>query len=565
MGIFSQYAKAKNVQVMGVVTNSVEFQRIFGLPRRALDFDSVEDVTPVFARPEGKLSFRPIQSAALIEASLADGLFAPIAVGAGKTLIALALPEAMDSEKTVLLVKPSLKKQLEREALEFYDKHFKLPLDRITIVAYSELSSAKHAGILDELQPDLIIADEAHALKNSTAARTKRFLRYAKNNPGCRYAFLSGTMTHRSVQDYAHLIELALRKNSPLPRGYRELKDWAGALDVEPDYIMEPGVLRKFCTASEHVRDGYRRRLVETRGVVATSKGAIGTSLVFRRQRPKVPKELASFIGHTRDSWALGEREFESAATMAAALKQLAHGFYYRWVWPDGVPDDEWLEARRNWNREVRQKLARATKGMDSPLLLARAAERYRVWDEELNREGQRPDNAWDSCSWAAWKAVKDREDPPVEPVWLDDFIVDYAASWAKKLKGARGIIWYSWQAVGERIATKHGLPLYGPGRDASEATEDVIVCSIRSQGTGKNLQRYSHNLFLSLPPNGSAVEQTVGRTHRPGQEADVVIVDWLAHTPELADAIDKVIQDAEYIERTTGQRQKVLYCTHIH
>lgn len=550
---------------MGVVTNSVEFMRIFGLPRRALDFDSVEDVTPVFARPEGNLAFRPIQSAALIEASLADGLFAPIAVGAGKTLIALALPEAMDSQKTVLLVKPSLKKQLEREAMEFYSKHFDLPLDRITVIAYSELSSAKHAGILDDIQPDLIIADEAHALKNSTAARTKRFLRYAKANPGCRYAFLSGTMTHRSVLDYAHLIELALRKNSPLPRGYRELKDWAGALDVEPDYAMEPGVLRKFCTASEDVRDGFRRRLVESMGVVATSKGSVATSLVFRRQRPKMPANVSSFLSHTRDTWALGEREFDSAATMAAALKQVAHGFYYRWAWPDGVPDEEWLDAKRKWNREVRQKLSRSAKGMDSPLLLARAAERYRVWDQELKRDGPRPENAWDSIAWADWKAVKDRDEPPVEPVWIDDFLVDYAASWASKLKGHRGIIWYSWGAFGERLASKHGLPLYGPGRDASEATEDVIVCSIRSQGTGKNLQRYSHNLFSMLPPNGMAVEQTVGRTHRPGQLADEVIADWCAHTHELADAMDRVLQDAEYIERTTGQRQKVIYATHIH
>ena len=116
---------------VGVVTNSAEFQRILNLPRRVLDLTSVLDVTPMF-RKSGKLSFWPIQSAALIEASLADGLFAPIGVGHGKTLIGLALPEAMSSSRTVYLVKPDLKRQLETEDIEFYGEHFYLPLDRIT-------------------------------------------------------------------------------------------------------------------------------------------------------------------------------------------------------------------------------------------------------------------------------------------------------------------------------------------------------------------------------------------------------------------------------------------------
>ena len=73
--------------VMGVVTNSVEFMRILALPRRVLDLSSVPDVTPLFHKRGGTLRFWPIQSAALIEAAKADGLFAPIGVGWGKCVV----------------------------------------------------------------------------------------------------------------------------------------------------------------------------------------------------------------------------------------------------------------------------------------------------------------------------------------------------------------------------------------------------------------------------------------------------------------------------------------------
>ncbi|KKN61330.1 hypothetical protein LCGC14_0522620, partial [marine sediment metagenome] len=207
---------------IGVVTNSVEFKRISALPRRVLDLEAVLDVTCMFLRPNAPsdaMRFWPLQSAALIEAATADGLVGDIGVGSGKTLISLALPTAMDSDCAVLLVPPRLKEKTLREIDEVYGRYFDLPLDRLHIVKYTELSSAKSAEILDEIKPDLIIADEAHLLKRLQSARTKRFRRYMAENPGCRFVMLSGTMENRSIIESAHLVELALRKNSPLPRG----------------------------------------------------------------------------------------------------------------------------------------------------------------------------------------------------------------------------------------------------------------------------------------------------------------------------------------------------------
>jgi len=306
--------------------------------------------------------------------------------------------------------------------------------------------------------------------------------------------------------------------------------------------------------------DGFRRRLVETEGVVATQEGAIGTSLVIRQLTMEVPEKVKDLIANVKKTWTIGDKELESATEKARVLKQLASGFWYRWAWPKDEPDYEWLEARSAWSREVRSKLSHASEGLDSPLLLAQAAERYRVWESE-GCPRPKPKKVWDSFYWNAWRLVKDRRPPPTEAVWEDSFVVEYAVAWAAKQKEP-AIIWYSSTTVGEKIAAKGRFPLFGEGTDASECKKKVIVASIRTQGTGKNLQHYCRNLIIELPPNGTTVEQLVGRTHRPGNEADEVEVDWLGHTPELEDAMAKAIDDAEYMEKTTGQRQKLLYAT---
>ena len=525
------------------VQNSLELKRILALPRRELPD---VDLTSEFAKPGGSLRLRPIQSQALYEAREADGLFAPIAVGGGKTLIA---------QRAVILTKPDLKRQMIREREHFYGKHFRLTT--AAVVSYNELSSAKSAGILDEIKPDLIIADEAHCLKRKEAARTKRFRRYMKQNPGTRFCAMSGTMTSRSILEYAHLIDLALGKNSPLPNRRGDLLEWSAALDVNVESPMPPGYLRLLCEEGEEVRDGYRRRLVQTPGVVATSEGSLGTSLVVRKRSPKVAPEVAELYRSVENTWSLDGEEFDSAMHLAKALKQISCGFYYVWDWPNGEKDVEWLEARSNWHKEVRERLKYSSEGMDSPLLLFNAAQRYHA--------GIRDGKAWASEHWPEWARVKDRwkPHPPKKTIWVSDFLVRDAIAWAAK--HPRGIIWCQWVALAERISAVGNLPLYGAGADAGLATEPVIVCTTATQGTGKNLQHhYEHNLFTSLPPNGKDVEQILGRTHRPGQLADEVTVTWCAHTGVLASALDRVKEDARYMEKTTGQRQKILYATTV-
>lgn len=536
------------VDSRGEVTNSVEFQRIKALPRRKLDLKEVFDVTPLFRREGGTMSFWPLQSACLIEAAQANGLFALLGIGDGKTLVTFALPEALDSKRAALIVPTELYDKTMRD-MELYSKHFILPLDRLTVITYHDLSSAKKHDILDRIDPDLCILDEAHNVARRESARTKRYHRFAREHPACRHVHLSGTASSRSVREYAPLIELGLRKNSPLPSSYKEVQDWGGAIDVEPQYLMMPGALKQFCEGKETVREGFGRRLTETPGVVPASDGSIGTALVIRRLAPAVPSSVQELLFKVRKEWKIDDEEFDSPLTRARVLRQIACGLYLRWVWPNGEKDHAWLDARAAWNKEVRAMLKRSVRGMDSPLLCAQAAASGR----------------WQAETWAAWAAQKHKPVPPTEAVWISNFMVDAALAWgAHATKAQPSIIWYEHLDLGRRIAAVGGIPHYGAGTDASLETAPLIICSMRSQGTGKNLQHYNRNLATTLPPSGKIVEQVIGRTHRSGQQADEVTFDWYGHTDETASAIEAVIQDAEYVEATQRQRQRVLRATRL-
>lgn len=546
MGLFGDLKNAGKVKLQPV-TNSAELQRVLKIPRRQLieDPELIDKLTAKLKQPGGTMRLRWIQAAALSEAAKNDGLFGMIGVGFGKTLTTLLLPEVMNSKKAVLLVPAQLKKQLRREIDTLYSKHFKIPLDRLSVYSYHDLSSAKFAEALQEAKPDLIILDEGHKLKAATSARTKRFMRYMRKNPGTRLAVLSGTLT-KKVMEYAHLLELALRKNSPLPDRYYELQDWAGALDTKPRDPRAPGALKKFCEEGETVRQGFRRRLIETPGVVATSQSSLGTSLVVRCLKPKPPKEIQDALKELEKTWAIGKLELTTAIEMSRALRQVSGGFYYVWDW-GGEPNQAWLDARSEWSCAARDFLRRRSRaGLDSRLLLREALHSGKLKDRYLLKTLQ------------TWEAIKDTEDPKTKPIWLTEWILDEAEKWAKKHK--KGVIWTSHGAT-EKAFEARGFPVYGQGKDSSIATEPIIVCTIGSQREGKNLQdRYSKNLILSIPSGGDVLEQLIGRTHRAGQAEDEVLVDWFGHTGILTNAFQTALEYAKDQEETYGQRQKLAY-----
>lgn len=595
----------------GGVSRTTELERILAIPRRIVDLEKwtvdgvpIPDLTPKYIiEPstctgcdlcrKGPAHLWSIQNLAIAEAGSQGGMLAPMGVGSGKTISSLLVGAEMGARRIMLLVPAQVRDQLKSNDIPMIAKHYKLPLDRLHVVAYSELSQPHRCpkdalkpdppvsdpkllcpdcggkyDILQIIEPDLIVCDEAHSLRHRASSRRKRIDAYLKEHPECRIVGLSGTITNRSLRDFAWLSEYALRKNSPVPSHYHELQQWTEAIDVpktEHEERRAPGALMLLCNdEDEDVRAGFRRRLVETRGVVATSEGSIGTSLYLRASIPNdIPPEIGNALDELNSTWEIGGEELTEAHEVARVAKQIACGFYYVWAWPDGVVDTEWLTARATWHRAVREFLKRrARAGLDSPMLVANACEREMKGDKR-DRMGEAMVEAW-----VAWKVVKDRPAPPTKPVWISKFMLRHIHQWAAETKalGEAGIIFYEHLAIEEALREERALPVFGGGEDAEirASTEQVIAASMLAHGTGKNLQRFSRGLIITMPSNGTKAEQVYGRLHRPGQEADEVMFDICYHTLELRAAFAKATNDARYVEETTGQKQKLLYATRL-
>lgn len=552
-----------------------EMHRIIGLPTvepTPWDGSSV--------RKSAGIDLRPLQQQALGAIHEAKGGFFPLAVGAGKTYVSVLAGAALGCDLAILLVPPRTVQQT-YDALAKADGCFRLP--RTEVVPYSILSRPEASDLLERLisgyAPErvVIVADEAHNLKRFTSARTKRVVRFFDAHPGVRFVAMSGTLTSRSIKDFAHLAEWALGEGSPVPRmshphGRTALAHWSSCIDsegrpgthewkwCEPLWRwagMEPAniLMAHYTDRREGVRKALARRIATAPGVVSTTESSLGTALYIERWTSlKTPSEITAAMSDVEDTQCRPDGEaLESPVEQWRVQRQLSLGFYYRWVWPNGEPDVEWLVARSDWNKAVRQQLDRhAGEGYDSPLLVFNRTAREHAAGQRraIHR------------AWEEWCRVKDRPTPPTEAVWVSRKVVDTVS--AEVLHSKEPVlVWYSDDAVATALA-QCGMEVVPAGKPVPVDRPRTLAVSVRSHGTGLNLQPWAHNLILTPDQSGLVWEQLLGRTHRPGQEADEVWATVLAHTFAFRDALAAAKVNAEYIQHTTGQKQKLLLATHL-
>lgn len=501
-------------------------------------------VNHVLSRPNAKRYLTELQSFALAEFHDNGGrLFGMMGVGSGKTPVSFAAKEVVPCKRPLLVTAAALVPQTETEYAD-WSNDLKLPTPFIDIISYDLINSTKRAEMLNELAPDLIVFDEAHKLKNRRSIRTRRVLKYLKANSATKLMLLSGTMTTKSLFDFAHLLELTHPgAKHPLPLMYPTLEEWECALSPDAEYgaflsPLEPGALMMFCEGAETARDGVRRRLIETSGIVASAKSSCDASIVIRSARPTVPKNIydALKVLHKTGATPSGEISLDTLDAPRHA-RELSQGFYYRWVWPGGKVDHEWLDLRAAWHQELRAWLHRDLPGRDSPALIVGAIQR----------------GEFESIAYGPWAAVKDRfaplKTPPRETIWLSRFLVDYACEWLKTSGDA--IVWYDDEAVGLELAAC-GIDVYRGAPDAARLLETAkrggqIACSIGGNKEGRNLQHWSNMLVLNPPSDAGCWEQLIGRVHRTGQTADEITVDVCVHTDELSRAFAKARARDDY------------------
>ena len=525
-------------------------ERIVALPRRIAPPEGYRDLTLALRCECGQQSLRDIQAQALAEIHCCTGLLAPIKVGAGKTLVTYLAPRMLASGAPLLLIPAKLRGKTERD-FRALAEHWDAGTSKIRIVSYEKLGHPGGAMLLEALQPDLIIADECHRLKNPKAAVTRRVGRYFDRHPGTHFVGLSGTVTSRSLLDFAHLAEWALGHGAPVPLEIYELEQWSQALDEESrwqDARLHPGALSALEGPEERgireylprARAAYRRRLRETPGVVVSDlREEVAASLVVAEWIPPKSEAIDRALYRLEKTWETPDgNPLILAVDIWRHARELAQGFWYRW---DPAPPEQWLAARRAWAATARARLAH-TPGLDTEAQIR-------------ERLAGHPD-------LVAWEMVRDSYTYSLVPEWFDESVVQAAAAWTKE---NQGILWVEHTAVGIQLG-ESGLPYYGSrglwrGRPIEEA-QGGICASIAANSEGRNLQKWSKNLVLSIPTTGDGWEQLIGRTHRFGQTADEVSVEVYLGCQQGRSGFRQALSDARYAADVLGSSQKLLIAT---
>jgi hypothetical protein len=471
------------------------------------------------------------------------------------TLISMLGFTVLGAKKPLLLIPAKLKEKTIRD-MHALRKHWLIP-GFVRVVSYELLGREQSAELLEEWGPDAIVLDECHRTKNRSAAVTRRISRFLASRPETKVVAMSGTITKRSIKDYAHIAGWCLRDLNPTPRDFNTLVEWSMVLDEtrNDDQKLAPGALIQFCNAEEaasyaseptrSIRRAYRRRLTETPGVIATQETALGASLRIEAA-PLHDAAIWDAAHRMGATWERPDGEpMLDAIELWRHLREMGCGFYYRWNPP---PPQAWLTIRRAWAKQVRDILRHNQRALDSEAQVMRAIDQKQYPGEIL----------------ASWRAIRDSYKPQTEAVWVSTRVLEYAAAWAEREKG---IVWVEHVEFGHELSRLSGLPFYWrQGQNAQgKPIEDhppgePLIASIASNAEGRNLQAWNQNLVVSWPPTGSTSEQLLGRTHRSGQEADEVVCALMATLPAQLQAFDRARQDAQYISDTTGQIQKLIY-----
>lgn len=584
-----QYAIAR----AGVMPTA-EFWRVWNLPRRQIVPPGVDGRAPsvdiaawtnALRTPHGKKSLLFDQALALAEFAQVGGAIILLEAGSGKSLIAFLIPSICQAERPVVFCPANTVKTLNKQ-LDLWRNHFVIS-DRLQIKSYHELSAKHGRDMLDSGQFDCMILDEAHMMKSEDAARTMRFYDYVndkeKQGKFVRVIPMTGTWTVRNLRECGPLFNLALRTKAPVPRARDELEMWGDALgsDVTDDTRVWPGALSLFGSeygfltekerseyasdALELARRGFGRRVAETPGVINSSEEALKTPITIRFPTIKIPSMIMDAFSILRQGQTPGDEDVADAADISATARQLICGFYYRWVWPGGVKNQMWLDARSAWYRYMRKIIyEHKDLKLDTNGLVENACRAHEFYTYAKAHPAQIPAEVkgrlagmtrLDSPAYRAWTAVRDQYTPVKETVWIDDYLVEETCRWLSENKG---VAWVEHIAFGEAIRAR-GFPYYGGGMNEVETAQESCAASIFAHYQGKNMQQFHRALYILPPAQGSVWEQSLARFHRIGQEADHIYADVFAFCWETYRSMLQALADAKYASAIAPKPQRLM------
>lgn len=525
--------------------------------------------------------FRAIQAVTCLEASERGGVLANIRTGGGKTLVSGILPYILNAKRPLLLVPANLRSKTRKDFIELR-KHWKIA-SNINVQSYERLGRKEQENFLPEYGADLIICDEAQALKAlHDSARARRMARYLAYFPSTKLCAMSGTLGE--IDEFAHILRWALREYAPVPKEDEEVAAWASVLNtkVQDHERGDPAELVPHLgkEAEYAPRTAFRDRLIHTPGVIVSVDTFEGCGLIVKPRyvdpSPAVETAFCDLreVFTMPDGWELADAAFEGWH----AARQLGLGFYKM---HEPRPPQPWRDVRRQYCAFVRT-LIECSETFDTEAQVRDAIESGRIktgpyvpkagFDQLTGRpiDELAKEAGLDGLSlWGAWVRIRNEYQPKEYPVWLDDSVIDSAIAWGRSQASVGGIIWADSVDFAERLVEKTNWPYFRHmGKDQSrryiEGPEvkgnETIICSIESNKVGRNLQHKWHrNLVIDAPTSGDDWEQMISRTHRELQKRDTVTVDYMVPCYEYYNAIYQAVMRNEADHETIGQNYRLL------
>lgn len=481
----------------------------------------------------------------------------------------------------------------------------------VYLVPHSLLSEEDARALLERINADLVIVDEAHFLKGRASARNRRFWdwvaaaerRDPDELPPAGFV-MSGTMQTNTPADYHAIMRWTLGSLSVLPTSVMESMEWSQILRAGSDakrHVQDCDKKGCACPRKRHLspeeydrlnpllrwakktfpkeaikgttkraaRRAYKLRLRSAPGIVPMSKDDLGTGLRLENlDVPEPGKALQALIDELDRSWTTPDGDVLTyGIEKHQVMSQLTAGFYLKHTWPERHPKVRQAikahEAKQEYLRALRPFFASALarkNNLDTPL----QAGKY--WSE--HGPLRKAEGLYEL--WAEWKELQEEDLPErdVSLVMVDDYKIELAWRWAKKHGKPGGIIWVEHTLFGNEVVRQlakagvKGLVRKEEGDDwlQNDGSEEMIcVAGRRAHGTGKNLQHHRNQLLVQWCRPANHFEQLMGRCHRPGQEADELTV----HTVNVTDhdhmTVAATLLDTVYDQQTMGGNRKLL------
>src|SRR5688572_1378446 len=382
---------------------------------------------------------------------------------------------------------------------------------------------------------------------------------------------MTGTPGRLSILDFWHLLIWSLRDNAPVPLNNSEAETWAAAIDEKVSrFGQRPGVgaLRELggegSTLVDRARDGFRKRLTETPGVIIVSKDSSDQPLTLRQViAPHDPVIEQHFKRFREELETPGGERLSDPLSVYRHAGELGAGYYSVF---DPPPPQAWRDARRAWHSfvgDVVEASCDTKRPLDTEAAVARAYP-----------------EAW---QLKAWREIKGTYTIPSKPVWLSDSVVEYVLDYlAAADKRGEPTLAFCWsvplcealeyasaeRARANRDAGERPVPWYGrrgmtrSGHYIGQADKTrSAILSGQANLRGRNLQAFCRSLFVLPPQSARFLDQCVGRTDRTGQERPVH-VDFLCSSGETFDGFERALAEARFGKQTWNTAQKLLKAT---